>query len=90
MCNIGSRACKIVEVLMNFKLSRVIACSSLCNKTPDYRLIIVHFIKFLKFECQFCFTNHLGSNACILLHNGVFQSFRVLLHKAKKELSDVI
>ena len=29
-----------------------------------------------------------GSSACILLYNGVFQSFRVLLRRAKKELSD--
>ena len=27
-----------------------------------------------------------GSSACILLHNGVFQSLGVLLHGAKKEL----
>ena len=31
-----------------------------------------------------------GSSACILLYNGVFQSSRVLLHRARKGLSDDI
>ena len=32
----------------------------------------------------------MGSSASILLYNGVFQSFRVQLHRAKKVLSDDI
>ena len=36
---------------------------------------LVHFINFLKVECQFfyIYINHLGSRTCILLYNGGFQ-----------------